>query len=70
MSDRRPTEVVVVKLLPAEAAMLRDFAAGRDLSESDLIRESLGLLPEAQARTRSPRERVRRLSVVRPEPAA
>ena len=55
------TEVVVLRLLPDEYRMICDLAAARGISENDLIRDCLGMVPEADAR---PVERERRLVLV------
>lgn len=58
-------EAVPVLLLCDEAEMLRQIAAARRISPSDLIREHLGRGPIAEQRAP---ERSRRLRIVRSPP--
>jgi hypothetical protein len=56
------TKIVVLRLSADEHQMIQDLAAARGISESDLIRDCLSLLPEVDVR---PAARERRLVAVR-----
>lgn len=44
------SEIIVLKLLPCEYAAIEGIAGVRRMSLSDVVREGLRLVPEAEAR--------------------